>query len=191
MYTLYGVFFNNNNNNLPAAQTSSLSSSLALTEATEPISPADQIPAPQVAQAVSAARGSLVDDAAQPPPPLFSSQVARISLNREIARARLLSRGPRCCKCGPSGTCSRCSCARADPPRPCSDCRAESCRQNIARPPSLSAIPVVPCDLSVSSGPVIFLLCQLYSLQTVGVSPQFAMSLRTQEMPGLLFSLQP
>ena len=124
-----------------------------MTGATEPISPADQIQAPQVAQAVSAARGSLVDDAAQPPPPLSSSQVARISLNREIARARLLSRGPRCCKCGPSGTCSRCSCARADPPRPCSDCRAGSC-QNIARPPSLSAISAVPCDLSVSSGPV-------------------------------------
>ena len=153
---------NNNNNNmaddsgstsdLPAAQTPSLSSSLALTEATEPISLADQIPAPQVVvstQVASAARGS-VDDAAQPPPPLSSSQVARISLNREIARARLLSRGPRCCKCGPSGTCSRCSCARADPPRPCSDCRAGSC-QNIARPPLSPAIPAVPCDLSVSS----------------------------------------
>ena len=80
---------------LPAAQSSSLLSSQPLTEATEPTSSADQVPAPQlsVSTEVSAARGSL-DHAAQPPPSLSSSQVARIALNREIARARLLSWGP-------------------------------------------------------------------------------------------------
>ena len=130
---------------LPATHSSNPLTPQPLTEATEPISSADQAPAPRLSTEVSAAR----DSAAQQPSSLSSSQVTRIALNREIARARLLSRGPRCCKCGPTGTCTRCSCARADPPRPCSDCRAGSC-QNIARPlalPAASAVSSDPCEL--------------------------------------------
>ena len=113
---------------LPATHSSNRWHHKPLTEATEPIS-----------------------SAAQQTSSLSSSQVTRIALNREIARARLLSRGPRCCKCGPTGTCTRCSCARADPPRPCSDCRAGSC-QNIAQPLALPAASAVSSDPSVKSG---------------------------------------
>lgn len=69
------------------------------------------------------------------PVPLSSFQLDRISTRCEIARTRLLSRRPKCCKRCSSGQCTH-LCARANPLIPCTNrylSRSRSCLNTVVQ----------------------------------------------------------